>query len=253
MEHKDRMRCAQELCSRLVEKYKEGIILCGVYGSTAQGLDVDRSDLEMLLVIRDDCEARGQHLLYRDIAVGYMVVARSRLEELLANPSLEGACGWPFYMGVLNVLKVLWGERSQVDAWLKIGEEVPYAAFREALEDHLPQLIVESYGRIFSCRERGNQDDWYCAVLEVLFEMRDALCLLNRSWVTHDYMQGMMDTLRFPLLPRRYEEVLLALWRARDIDQAIPLAQELVENFRQLLSEEGIKLRVYDAVSGIPV
>jgi kanamycin nucleotidyltransferase len=253
MDHQDRMRCAQELCNRLVEKYPDGIILGGLYGSTARGLDTARSDLELLFITRDGCGTRGQHLIYRGIPVGYMVMERSKLEELLTTPSLEGVCGWPFFMGVLSVLKVLWGERSRVDAWLKMGREVPEAVFRKALEEHLPQLILESYGRIFSCKERGNQDDWYCAVLEVLFEMRDALCLLNRSWVTHDYMQGMTDTFQFAILPMRYREIVPALWRARDIDEAIPLAKELVENFWQLMSHEGIGLRVYDSVAEIPV
>jgi len=253
MEHEERMNLARGLCDRLVEKYSDGIILGGIYGSVARGLDTEWSDLEMLFIIRDDCPVQGQHLIHQGMPAGYMVMPRSKLEELLANPSLEGVCGWPFYMGVLSVLEVLHGERSQVEAWLQIGRDVPDSKFREALERHLPELILESHGRILSCRERNNQDDWYCAVLEVLFEMREALCLLNKSWVTHDYMQAFTDTFRFSKLPRRYKEIVPMLWHARDIEQAIPLAGELVDNFWQLMNEEGIEIRKYDTVSDIPV
>jgi kanamycin nucleotidyltransferase len=253
MRGRDRARLAEDLCARVVDKYGDGIILGGVYGSTARGTDTTWSDLEMLFITRDECGARGQHFLFRDIAISYMVLPRSRLEELLADPSVEGVCGWSFYMGVLSILKVLHGQAHEVEAWLDIGRNVPETRFREALEGRLPGLITESYGRIHSCRARGNRDDWHCAVLEVLFEMREALCLLNRTWVTHDYLQGMEDTFRFPTLPRRYEQIVPALWRARDLEEALPLAVELVENFWRLMDEEGIKVRRYDIVSDIPV
>ena len=253
MDHKERMQLAQGLCDRVVEKYQDGIILGGLYGSTARGLDTRWSDLEMLFITRDGCTAQGQQFIYRGIAAGFMVMERGKLEELLSNPSLEGFCGWPFYMGVLSVMKVLYGDQSQVETWLKMGSTVPEAKFREALVRHLPGLVTESYGRILSCKERGNEDDLYCAVLEVLFEMRDALCLLNRSWVTHDYMQAQIDSFRFPILPRRYEELVPMLWRARGFDEVMPLAGELVENFWQLMSEAGLTVPDYKAVSDIPV
>lgn len=249
----NRMEVAEGLCNLLVGKYGDGIVMGGVYGSVARGIDTDWSDLDMLIVSDDKCGVQGQHLIYRGTAVGYMVIKRGELEDLLANPSLESVCGWPFYMGVLNVIKVLCGDASLVETWLDIGRSVPESKFRESLERHLPELILESYGRIFSSRQRGEEDDWYCAVLEVLFEMRDALCLLNNSWVTNDYAQGMRDTFKFPKLPRRYKEIVPVLWQARDIDEAMPLATELVESFSELLNEEGIEVRDFTDLSDIHV
>ena len=82
-------------------------------------------------------------------------------------------------MGVLNVLKVLHGNPEQVKVWLQLGQSVPPEKFRRALETILPGLIVESYGRILSCRQRQNTTDLGCAVIEVLLEMNLALCMLN--------------------------------------------------------------------------
>lgn len=99
--------------------------------------------------------AEGKHFIYRGIAVGYRVIEQRQLEEILTNPSLK----WPFHMGVLSVLKVLCGDPEQVQRWLRLGQSVPIEKFRAALEASLPELIVESYGRILSCRERGNTRD----------------------------------------------------------------------------------------------
>jgi len=247
------MQLAQALCERFVDKYGPDVIIGGVYGSTARGLDIQSSDLEMLFITRDGCKAQGRQVVYRGMPVFYSVVARGDFEQSLTHPSLDGVFTWPFRMGVLSVLKVIHGEPSQVEAWLQMGGAVPDEKFKEALEEALPGLILESYGRIFSCKERNNQDDLYCAVLEVLFEMKDALCLLNRSWVTHDYLQGLVDSFRFPKLPKRYEVLVPRLWHARGFDEVIPPAKELVENFRQLMAEEGIGLQDFNEVSDITV
>jgi len=96
-------------------------------------------------------------------------------------------------------------------------------------------------------------DDWYCAVLEVLFEMRDALCLLNRSWVTHDYYQGLVDTFQSPKLPQHYKEIVPLLWQVKNIDTAIVLVMELTESFQKLLKDQGIKSTEFGKDPEIPV
>jgi hypothetical protein len=253
MEHQERIDLARVLCDRMVGKYGADIIIGGLYGSTATGLDIASSDLEMLFVVSDGCKAEGQTLVYRGMPVFYSVTRRGELEKRLADPSLDGVFNWPFWMGVLSVLKVIHGEQAQILTWLEIGRSVPDEKFKEALERELPGLILESYGRILSCRERNNPDDLYCAVLEVLFEMKDALCLLNRRWVTHDYFGGLTDSFQFPKLPRSYRDLVPRLWRARGFDEVIPMAEELVADFWKMMAEEGVGLRNYKEVSDIDV
>ena len=249
MKHDERMQLSRDLCAGMVSKRPGDIILGGVYGSTARGTDTDWSDLELLFVVRDGSKVAERHFIYRDIAVGYQVIERQKLEELLTNPSFE----WPFWMGVLSVLKVLHGNPEQIEAWLRLGQSVPAERFRQTLEGNLPELVVESYGRILSCRERRNTQDIGCAVIEVLFEMNQALCLLNQHWVTHDYYQGFVDAFSFPKLPEGYQELVPALWSANDIDEIAPLAETLVRNFWRLLANEGVKVTNYQTVDDLPL
>jgi len=249
MKHEERMQLAHDLCDRMVFRHPGHVVISGVYGSTAKGTDTPWSDLELLFVVRDGSKIKEKHFIYRGIAVGYSVFERRKLENLLANPSPD----WPFLMGVLSVLKVLYGDLEQVQAWLRSGQSVPAEKFRKALESYLPEFVVESYGRIFSCRERGNTEDVGCAVIEVLLEMNKALCLLNRRWVTHDYYQGFVDAFSFPKLPEGYRDLVPALWNARDMDEIVPLARTLVNNFWQLLADEGIRVPDYQNVNDLPL
>jgi hypothetical protein len=249
MEHEERIQLAQDLCARMVARHPGAILLGGVYGSTARGTDTQWSDLEMLFVVRNGSKVGGKEFLYRGTAIGYQVIEQGKLEELLTNPSLK----WPFWMGVLSVLKVLHGDPEQVRAWMQLGQSVSAERFRQTLEASLPGLVMESYGRILSCQERGNTHDIGCAVIEVLFEMNQALCLLNQRWVRHDYYQGLADAFSFPKLPEGYQELVPALWSARAVDEIVPLAETLVRNFWQLLADEGVTARNYQAVDDLPL
>jgi kanamycin nucleotidyltransferase len=249
MNHDERYQLAEALCERLVSLYDEEILIGGVFGSTASGNDTPHSDLDMLFVVRDRSRAQERHFLFRGISVNINVIQRGQLKEIISTPSLR----WPYWMGVLNVLKVLHGDAAHIEAWLRAGMAIPPAQFYEALEASLPELIFESYGRISSCSERHNVHDISVSALEVLMEMNLALCLLNGSWVMHDYYQGIVDAFTFSKLPDNYPVLATALWVAREPDEIVPLARTLVTNFWRLLAKEGITVPDYDSVAEVPL
>jgi hypothetical protein len=74
----------------------------------------------------------------------------------------------------------------------------------------------------------------------MLFEMRDALCLLNKRWVTYDYYQGLVQTYEFPKIPDKYQYLVPALYVVRDFDEIVPLAARLMLAFWHLMEKEGI-------------
>jgi len=245
----ERKQLAQHLCEHMVSRYKEEILICGLYGSTMRGNDTPWSDLEMWFVTADGCEAAGQHLLYRDIAVGYRAYQRSDLEYILTSPSTR----WPFHMGVLSELKVLYGDPALVQAWIELGKSIPPERFRHALEEILPGLVVESHGRIHSSVLRRDNHSLFPHVFEVLFEMLTALCLLNQRWVTHDYYQGLEDSFNFPKLPKSYQEIVPVLYDSNSPEQTIELADQLVANYWNLLEGEGIHIHNYQKLEEIPL
>lgn len=102
------------------------------------------------------------------LPVGYRVIEQPKLAEILTHPSVR----WPFHVGMLSGLRVLHGQPENVKEWIALGKAVPLEAFRSALEIALPELVVEPYGRILSCRDRRNTRDIGHAVVEVLYEMR---------------------------------------------------------------------------------
>ncbi len=248
MNHDERWKVAEELCVRMVTAFPDEMLLGGVYGSTARGEDTPHSDLEMFFVARDGCRATGRHVVLRGTALGYRGVEQGKLEALLRHPDRT----WPFHMGVLSTLRPLHGAPSLIRTWLDLGRSVLPERFRAALETALPELVVESHGRVLSCRERRNGHDIVHAAIEVMYEMNTALCLLNGRWVTHDLYQGFVDAFAFPRLPERYRELIDALWWAREIDEVASLVDVLVRNYWCLLDREAIKGTEYQSVAALP-
>jgi kanamycin nucleotidyltransferase len=239
--HEERLQLANELCARFAARYSDQLLLGGIYGSTARNSDTPWSDLEMLFVVADDCPAQSSHFIFQMTAVEYQVYRKSQLETTLRTPSRQ----WPFHMSMLDTLEVLHGDPTQTRTWLEMGLSLPLEQFHRTLEDLLPGLMVEAFGRIHTFHERGNQYDVHLVIAEMLYEMRDALCLLNKRWVTHDYYRGLVETFTFPKIPENYQYLVPALYVVRRFDEIVPLANRLMANFWRLMEREGIKVRHY--------
>lgn len=243
----DRLALARAICARLAAVHGDALLLGGVYGSVARGEDTPWSDLEMLLITHDGHAIPSRHVLYRGTAVGYEVFEEGALRAALERPTT----GWPMRMGVLSVLRVLHGDPARLAGWLAVGRAVPPDAFRAALADAAPALVVESYGRMHSCVARGDLDALHVSALEVLLEMVTALCLLNGRWVTHDYLGGIVEAAAFPLVPEGYARLAPALWRERDPAMALALADALVAGYQRLLDREGVPVRDAQSVEDL--
>lgn len=249
LSHKERKQLARDLSSDMVAKYPGQIILAGLYGSSATNTDTPWSDLELWFIVENECLTKSRHLIFRDTAVGYQVYQLREIEALVSRPSIK----WPFHMGVLEVLEVLYGDGDLPQKLIEAGEAISTEKFRVALENAIPDLVVESYGRIRSCQLRNNWWDLSVMVFEVLSEMLVALCLLNQRWVRHDYYQGFVDSFEFPKLPHGYVDILPQLYRANDLGTIVPLAEKLFKNYWILLEENGIKVNNFQFVEKIPL
>ena len=238
IDHDKRNELAQEIVTRIADRLGTALLLGGVYGSTARGSDTPWSDLELLFITRPEAPLKKRCFMEAGVCVGTTVMAEPELLTLLSQPSDD----WAFWMGVLEATRVLHGKAGQIDRWMTIGKTVPAVAFADYVQAHWPGYVVESYGRIHSCLHRGNTDDLYCAVIEVLMEMQQVICLLNQRWVTHDYAQGLADTFDYESLPELWRELALSLWRERDPQVAAQNADKLVTAYWHWLGERGIDM-----------
>lgn len=136
---------------------------------------------------------------------------------------------------------------------MDMGCPIPKSTFCTALEKMLPGLIFESYGRINSSPIQRKGYTLLQAILEMLFEMLITICLLNQSWVTHDYYAGVDKSFEFVKTPKGYEQTVPAIYAARRLKSAVSLSDDLVSYFKDLPAEERIRITNNQCVQEIPI
>ena len=234
MTHEERYNLALEISGRLSREMKDNLICFCLYGSTSRGTDTHWSDLEMLMITKEEVPKKA--FLEGLVLVTTNSITEKRLCGILEEPGVE----WPFYAGLLKNLVVLEGDASKPEKYYDLARRVPEEKFRRALKENLSELVFESSGRIFSCIARKRYEDIYCAVIETLLEMKTALCLLNCTHVNHDYFEGLQESFKFRKLPERYPVLATRLWRSRSPFGITKNSRELMRNYLYLLKSEEI-------------
>ena len=103
MNHKQRIRLANGITEMFLEKYKNEILLGGIYGSTARGTDIECSDLEMFFVVENGSKAKSFRFAYESIPIDVEVRNVADVEKDITKIELD----WPLKMGKLFNLKVV--------------------------------------------------------------------------------------------------------------------------------------------------
>jgi len=62
-----------------------------------------------------------------------------------------------------------------------------------------------------------------------------------------------MDVCTFPKIPRRYKEIAPKLWCSHEINEAVMLAKDLVSDFLELLTNEGVEVKNYQNINELQV
>jgi kanamycin nucleotidyltransferase len=232
--HEERYKLALEISRKVSREIDENLICFSLYGSTSRGTDTHWSDLEMLMITREEVPRKS--FLKGTVPITVNSITEAKLRLILEEPDLQ----WPFYAGLVKNLVVLAGDKSKPSYYSSIASSVPQEKLRKALKDNLSDLVFESCGRIFSCIARKRYDNIYCAVIETLLEMRTALCLLNCTHVNHDYFEGIRETFKFKRLPKRYPVLATRMWKGEDPFRIVGHSRELLNNYAELLYSERI-------------
>jgi hypothetical protein len=57
----------------------------------------------------------------------------------------------------------------------------------------------------------------------------------------------------FPKLPKNYVNLAPALWRAREVEEIVPLAEALYGHYWELLNREGLHWQDYQQADEVPL
>src|SRR5256886_16053088 len=90
--HEGRLRIAHQISDRIVEKYGSDILAAYVCGSTSKKLHRHLSDLELIVIVRDQVEIPMKYYLNRGLIIQIYYLNSS--DTLAAAERLTGRCPW---------------------------------------------------------------------------------------------------------------------------------------------------------------
>jgi predicted nucleotidyltransferase len=240
LNHDERVELADKITQKFLDKYGDEVILGGIYGSTAKGTDVEDSDLEVLMIVKNESKADEVYFTYKGMPVSIIVQKIARVEKDIQKIEID----WPLKMGRLFTLVVTCGDEGVLRRFRELLEGIPDETFNEFLAKETP-LCYEGLGKLKAVKERRNMEDAYLFVCEILGEFMLLTAIFNRCFINHAYLGGLKESYEFENLPKDYEQNAERLLLSFDfeIEETIDLADAFVSNFVSFLAENGIKVK----------
>lgn len=240
-----RSTLAQLIVEKIDKRRGDSLRLAGVYGSTRRGDTEPWNAVELLLVVRHRRTVKVPSFLYHNVPV---VITRIDEQELLAQLEVPGR-RWSYWMGVLDELLPLAGDKRLRDKWSARGRLVDEGRFNDLLTDILPELVYEAYGGVLESKDETDCDQFCYCVRRMLEELREVLCLLNRSWTRKPGLAGIREAGNFAKIPKDYDDLVVELWCGNDPRRGAATAQKLYRGYQALLRSAGLTPVNYSAMT----
>jgi hypothetical protein len=234
MTHDERLELAGRLRDRMLERYGSSVLAIFVTSSTARGLDLEFSDLELTAVHRDGAAPPDRAYYHRGILIEVSHIEESKI----LAPRMEAR--WAETAGGYRARIVLyeharWTERlDQVLDALDAADRRP--AQRSALLD-----LLEFRDKLRNARLTG--DEIFIRACAVYFadSATNFVLFLNGQYMitTRWFFRQALECPDRPPKLREYLEVLLGVRRA-DTVEILEAAEALSEDLVRMAGAHGI-------------
>ncbi len=176
--HEERMEVGRQICARILESFKEGVLAVFISGSTAKSLDRPYSDLEMACIVRDSVTLPPKYYVHN----GLLVEIDYPQESAFLRAARQLGSDWPIQADQYRNRIVLF-ER---DGWLqKLDEavrETDRADFKEALR-FAALAMTESLAAARNARFQNDMVDLRTRAFYMAWDTARVVFILNRKYV----------------------------------------------------------------------
>lgn len=250
MNHEERVNLASKLTELLLKRYRDEILLGGIYGSTAKGTDTEYSDLEMFFIVKNESKAKSFSFAYESMPVNVCVRKLAEVEKDINEIELD----WPLKMGRLFNLKITCGDATIWKRFRRLLEKISGEKINEFIAKETP-LCYEGLGRLKAVKIKGNTHEIGLFVAEVLMEFMLLTAIFNREFINHDYLGGLPESFTFKYLPKDFKKIATKLmeWKTLNIDETIQLADKFVQNFVSFMAKKGIEVKEHTPLEKVAI
>lgn len=145
----ERIEIAKEILEELAIKYKDNLISVAIEGSTAKGMDVPESDLELRVVINEK-ESDWKAFFYKGMFIGISFSTKERMKAKVENIDYE----WPVKSDSLFTCKVLFDPTNLYVELRETAKEVEMQSdFNVLIKDAIADMYEHVY-KVFALNDK---------------------------------------------------------------------------------------------------
>lgn len=247
MKHSERLQLAKHICRSLKKKHEDKILVAGVYGSVSINQDKEDSDLDLIIIIKDDVDWIEDKFIYKGIPVMYWSIKLTDVKRKIQYPSFDD---WPWSMNTLLNFKPLVGDKNIPKQLKDLYKRVPDERYKEAISDYLPALY-EWNTKIKTSYKNKDDGELIFAIWDTLNGLLGCIALLNKQYFIGNGYTRFRESFKYELKPKNYRKLVDIAWKSKNPKEAAVSFNELFINFEELMEKNNIVPKRYDKLEDL--
>lgn len=242
MRHKERIQIIEEIIKKLVHKYKKEVILGGVYGSVANDTDAEYSDIDLLFIVENASRAKSFNFRYKNIVVNSHIQKIKDAKKEIKDVDLS----WPFKMGGMFNIKVLYGNKNFLDKLEKEARSISnskISKFVKRFGEEYIYSIFEAFDKLKSLKERKGYHEKKILIFDILIMMMMFIAIINKEFLCGNYYSIINNIHKFKKLPEDFQGLSQKIIQNEDIDEIVHSSNILMDNFIEFFKNNGGKFQ----------
>lgn len=230
--HEERIEIGRQICTRILESYKERVLAVLIWGSTAKNLDRPYSDLEMASIVRDNVTIPTKYYIHNGLLVQIDYLQESAFLKEAREPGRD----WPIGADEYRNRIVLFEREGWLQKLDEAVQENDRTDFNEALR-FAALNMTESLAATRNALFKDDMVDLRTRAFYMAWDTARVVFLFNRKYVltTSWYWKQLFECPVQPKDLRKLVDIVAGFVSSN--------REELVEAVERLWSETMVLVR----------
>jgi kanamycin nucleotidyltransferase len=246
MAKSERVKIAKAISEAILKKYRDEILLVGVYGSVATREDTDYSDIDIYVVTKN--LTLQKYFAYKGVPITIHFKTKKEVSEAIKNVTST----WPAEVHQFFAPKILYGSGRLPSEWKQIVNKISKEDFHKAASTALIE-IYENVGKVRNTCKQKNLGRCTEAVWNVVWHADMFVALVNKTYYREPGFRGLEEAMKFQKMPANYGKLMKTLWESKDFNELNKASTELWEKCLKLARKEGIRFENYTSIRDIKI
>lgn len=237
----EKLRIANEIKTRLLNRFKESILAIGIYGSTGKGTAGPYSDLEMHVITDNDTKMEQHEFIYDP----FKIEISSRTKDEIYRDARKIDDMWPIKAGAFVHVLALYDPYHIFEELKGLALHISMEQVKDIMREFMIWEPYETMGKIRNNWLNGNTDYLSVGARDLSWQTAKLIGLANRKYYC-TRATTYKESLQMELQPAGFKELVMYVIDGdfSDKDKVYLCCENLWTGLNKWFEELGIHYKV---------